>query len=100
MALSVRTCPDSSRPTCPAHQERGALAGVPAVERITFTEVTRPAVLAALAAPRPVSEPLVHAYLARRALDYLFGFTLSPLLWRKLPGTRSAGEAKLVAWRI
>lgn len=66
------------------------LDGMP-VERITFVEVTKAAVLAALAAPRSVSKPLVDAYFARRALDYLFGFTLSPLLWRKLPGARSAG---------
>jgi DNA topoisomerase-1 len=71
-------------------QAAGALAGV-AVQRITFSEVTRSAVAAALAAPRDVSQPLVDAYLARRGLDYLFGFTLSPLLWRKLPGARSAG---------
>lgn len=75
-------------------QERGVLEGV-SVERITFVEVTRAAVLAALAAPRPVSAPLVDAYLARRALDYLFGYTLSPLLWRKLPGARSAGARQL-----
>ena len=64
------------------------------VERITFTEVTRAAVAAALAAPRALSQPLVDAYLARRALDYLFGFTLSPLLWRKIPGARSAGALR------
>jgi reverse gyrase len=61
------------------------------VQRITFTEVTSRAVRSALASPRTVSPELVDAYLARRALDYLFGFTLSPLLWRKLPGSRSAG---------
>ena len=65
------------------------------VERITFTEVTQAAVAGALAAPRPVSQALVDAYLARRALDYLFGFTLSPLLWRKLPGARSAGARRV-----
>ena len=61
------------------------------MERIAFSEVTQRAVQAALAAPRDVSQALVDAYLARRGLDYLFGFTLSPLLWRKLPGARSAG---------
>ena len=71
-------------------QAAGALAGI-AVERITFSEVTQRAVRAALQAPRDVSQALVDAYLARRGLDYLFGFTLSPLLWRKLPGARSAG---------
>lgn len=72
-------------------QAARALKAATPVQRIMFTEVTAAAVRAALAAPRPVSQDLVDAYLARRALDYLFGFTLSPLLWRKLPGTRSAG---------
>ena len=71
-------------------QARGALQGV-AVQRITFTEVTQQAVQRALSAPRSVSQALVDAYLGRRALDYLYGFTLSPLLWRKLPGSKSAG---------
>lgn len=75
-------------------QARNKLAGVQ-VERITFTEVTKRAVLEALAAPRAVADPLVEAYLARRALDYLVGFHLSPLLWRKLPGARSAGDCLL-----
>jgi DNA topoisomerase-1 len=69
-------------------------------QRITFTEVTKSAVEAALAAPREVSIPLVEAYMARRALDYLFGFNLSPLLWRKLPGARSAGRVQSVALRL
>lgn len=69
-------------------------------QRITFTEVTKPAVEAALASPREVSIPLVEAYMARRALDYLFGFNLSPLLWRKLPGARSAGRVQSVALRF
>lgn len=75
---------------CHGAQAAKALRGV-AVQRITFTEVTSKAVQDALAAPRTISQALVDAYLARRALDYLFGFTLSPLLWRKLPGSRSAG---------
>ncbi len=62
-----------------------------AVQRITFVEVTKPAVLAALAAPREVARPLVDAYLARRAVDYLLGFHLTPVLWRKLPAAKSAG---------
>ncbi len=62
------------------------------MQRITFTEVTQQAVQQALAAPRSVSQELVDAYLGRRALDYLYGFTLSPLLWRKLPGSKSAGD--------
>jgi DNA topoisomerase-1 len=69
-------------------------------QRITFTEVTKSAVEAALASPREVSMPLVEAYMARRALDYLFGFNLSPLLWRKLPGARSAGRVQSVALRF
>ena len=80
-------------------QARGVLQGVP-VERITFVEVTRAAVLAALASPRDVSGPLVDAYFGRRAIDYLFGFTLSPLLWRKLPGARSAGRVQSAALRL
>ena len=73
-------------------QRRGTLTGIH-LSRITFTEVTKSAVLAAMQAPRSISAPLVDAYLARRALDYLIGFSLSPLLWRKLPGARSAGES-------
>ena len=62
------------------------------MQRITFTEVTQQAVQQALASPRSISQELVDAYLARRALDYLYGFTLSPLLWRKVPGSKSAGD--------
>ncbi|CAL8469974.1 g9516 [Coccomyxa elongata] len=80
-------------------QAAKALSGV-RVQRITFTEVTSRAVQDALAAPRTVSQALVDAYLARRALDFLFGFTLSPLLWRKLPGSRSAGRVQSVALRL
>ena len=61
------------------------------VQRITFVEVTKAAVLAALAAPRAVAMPLVEAYLARHAIDYLLGFHLTPVLWRKLPAAKSAG---------
>ena len=75
-------------------QAAGALHGVN-VQRITFTEVTQQAVRQALGAPRAISQELVDAYLARRALDYLYGFTLSPLLWRKLPGSKSAGNGML-----
>ncbi|MFM7085266.1 MAG: type I DNA topoisomerase [Hyphomicrobium sp.] len=70
------------------------------VERVAFNAVTKPAILAALKEPRPIDEPLVSAYLARRALDYLVGFTLSPVLWRKLPGARSAGRVQSVALRL
>ncbi|MBI4723795.1 MAG: type I DNA topoisomerase, partial [Rhodomicrobium sp.] len=76
-----------------------ALNGV-AVERVAFNAVTKDAVLAAMAHPRAIDEPLVDAYLARRALDYLVGFTLSPVLWRKLPGARSAGRVQSVALRL
>ena len=70
------------------------------VERVVFNAVTRDAVRAAMADPRAIDEPLVDAYLARRALDYLVGFTLSPVLWRKLPGARSAGRVQSVALRL
>ena len=70
------------------------------IERVAFNAVTKPAILAALKEPRQIDEPLVSAYLARRALDYLVGFTLSPVLWRKLPGARSAGRVQSVALRL
>ncbi|KAK3242879.1 hypothetical protein CYMTET_47454 [Cymbomonas tetramitiformis] len=79
--------------------ERQVLAGVH-VERVTFSEITKGAVLEAMANPREISQPLVEAYLARRALDYLVGFTLSPLLWRKLPGAKSAGRVQSVVLRM
>jgi DNA topoisomerase I len=70
------------------------------VERVTFNAITKSAVLEAMAAPRQIDMELVEAYLARRALDYLVGFNLSPVLWRKLPGARSAGRVQSVALRI
>lgn len=70
------------------------------VERVTFNAITKSAVLEAMAHPRQIDMELVEAYLARRALDYLVGFTLSPVLWRKLPGARSAGRVQSVALRI
>lgn len=81
-------------------EKRKALKKGTPVERITFNAVTKPAVLAALESPREIDQPLVEAYLARRALDYLVGFTLSPVLWRKLPGARSAGRVQSVALRL
>ncbi|MEN3976937.1 type I DNA topoisomerase [Emcibacter sp. SYSU 3D8] len=75
------------------------LAGTP-VKRVVFNEITKSAVLEAIANPRDVDQELVDAYLARRALDYLVGFTLSPVLWRKLPGARSAGRVQSVALRL
>jgi DNA topoisomerase I len=70
------------------------------VERVVFNAVTKDAVLDAMRHPREIDGPLVNAYLARRALDYLVGFTLSPVLWRKLPGARSAGRVQSVALRL
>ena len=70
------------------------------VKRVVFNEVTRNAVLDAFRHPREIDRELVEAYLARRALDYLVGFTLSPVLWRKLPGSRSAGRVQSVALRL
>ncbi|MEI8394404.1 MAG: type I DNA topoisomerase [Rhodospirillaceae bacterium] len=76
------------------------LAGRLDIQRVTFNEITKSAVLAAMAKPRQVDRELVDAYLARRALDYLVGFTLSPVLWRKLPGSKSAGRVQSVALRL
>ncbi|MSO89781.1 MAG: type I DNA topoisomerase [Rhodospirillaceae bacterium] len=70
------------------------------VKRVVFNEVTRNAVLEAMKNPRELDRDLVDAYLARRALDYLVGFTLSPVLWRKLPGAKSAGRVQSVALRL
>ena len=70
------------------------------VRRITFNEITRTAIRTAMAHPRDLDLPLIEAYLARRALDYLVGFTLSPVLWRKLPGSKSAGRVQSVALRL
>ena len=80
-------------------EEKKALKGVH-VQRITFNEITKSAVQYAMANPRALDQPLIEAYLARRALDYLVGFTLSPVLWRKLPGSRSAGRVQSVALRL
>ncbi|MET3661292.1 type I DNA topoisomerase [Aquamicrobium ahrensii] len=71
-----------------------------AVSRVVFNAITKQSVLEAMANPRQIDTPLVDAYLARRALDYLVGFTLSPVLWRKLPGARSAGRVQSVALRL
>jgi DNA topoisomerase I len=70
------------------------------ISRVTFNAITKDAVLKAMAAPRQIDQELVDAYLARRALDYLVGFNLSPVLWRKLPGARSAGRVQSVALRL
>ncbi|WP_285710632.1 type I DNA topoisomerase [Erythrobacter oryzae] len=70
------------------------------VDRVTFNAITKQAVTEAMTRPRELDQPLIDAYLARRALDYLFGFTLSPVLWRKLPGAKSAGRVQSVALRL
>ena len=80
-------------------QEQKALTDIP-VERVVFNEVTKKAVNEAMANPRALDQSLVDAYFARRALDYLVGFNLSPVLWRKLPGSRSAGRVQSVALRL
>lgn len=70
------------------------------VQRVTFNAITKDTVTKAMQAPRELDQDLIDAYLARRALDYLFGFTLSPVLWRKLPGAKSAGRVQSVALRL
>ena len=80
-------------------KEKKALKSQP-VERVVFNAITKKAVTEAMAHPRAIDQALVDAYLARRALDYLVGFTLSPVLWRKLPGARSAGRVQSVALRL
>ena len=70
------------------------------VERVVFNEITKKAVTKGIENPRSIEPQLVDAYMARRALDYLVGFTLSPVLWRKLPGARSAGRVQSVALRL
>jgi DNA topoisomerase-1 len=74
--------------------------GTQTVERVVFNAITKQAVTEAMKHPRVIDQALVDAYLARRALDYLVGFTLSPVLWRKLPGARSAGRVQSVALRL
>ncbi|HLJ01491.1 MAG TPA: type I DNA topoisomerase [Bradyrhizobium sp.] len=71
-----------------------------AIERVVFNAITKQAILEAMKHPRQIDGALVDAYMARRALDYLVGFTLSPVLWRKLPGARSAGRVQSVALRL
>lgn len=83
-----------------ALKERKALKSKTAVKRVVFNEITKKAVLHAIANPRDIDMDLVNAQQARRALDYLVGFTLSPVLWRKLPGSKSAGRVQSVALRL
>ena len=70
------------------------------LERVVFNEITKNAILDAIAKPRQIETPLVEAYLARRALDYLVGFNISPILWTKLPGSKSAGRVQSVALKL
>src|ERR1700751_1969242 len=80
-------------------KKKKAWTGQP-IERVVFNAITKQAVTEAMSHPRRIDQALVDAYLARRALDYLVGFTLSPVLWRKLPGARSAGRVQSVALRL
>jgi len=81
-------------------REKKAIKKETPVKRVLFNAITKTAILEAMQKPRDIDMPLVDAYLARRALDYLVGFTLSPILWRKLPGSRSAGRVQSVALRL
>lgn len=80
-------------------KEKKKLAGKK-IERVVFHEITKSAVKEGIENPREIDQDLVSAYMARRALDYLVGFNLSPILWRKLPGSRSAGRVQSVALRL
>lgn len=80
-------------------KDKGKLKNIN-VHRVVFHEITKTAILEAFKKPRDVDGQLVEAYLARRALDYLVGFNISPILWRKLPGARSAGRVQSVALRL
>ncbi|MGO4704165.1 type I DNA topoisomerase [Microvirga sp. 2MCAF38] len=82
-----------------ALREKKVLKDIP-IERVTFNAITKDAVHTAMRQPREIDQALVDAYMARRALDYLVGFNLSPVLWRKLPGARSAGRVQSVALRL
>lgn len=81
-------------------KEKKALKHKPEIYRIVFNEITKKAVNYAVANPRYINDDLVNAQQARRAIDYLVGFSLSPILWRKLPGSRSAGRVQSVALRL
>ncbi len=83
-----------------ALRKRRAIKKDTNVSRVVFNAITKSAITEAMQNPREVDQPLVDAYLARRALDYLVGFNLSPVLWRKLPGARSAGRVQSVCLRL
>ncbi len=104
-ALILATDPDREGEAISWHLEetlrnRKAIKADTPVSRVVFNAITKSAVTEAMQNPRDVDRDLVEAYLARRALDYLVGFNLSPVLWRKLPGSRSAGRVQSVALRI
>jgi DNA topoisomerase-1 len=102
-SLILATDPDREGEAISWHVQEvlGRKKALPAhVERVTFNAITRSAVTEAMANPRALDEDLIDAYRARRALDYLVGFTLSPVLWRKLPGAKSAGRVQSVALRL
>lgn len=103
--LILATDPDREGEAISWHLEetlrkRRAIKKDTRVSRVVFNAITKSAVTEAMKAPREVDQPLVDAYLARRALDYLVGFNLSPVLWRKLPGARSAGRVQSVCLRL
>ena len=105
MAATLATDPDREGEAISWHLEetlrkRRAIKKDTEVTRVVFNAITKSAVTEAMKNPRDVDAPLVHAYLARRALDYLVGFNLSPVLWRKLPGARSAGRVQSVCLRL
>ncbi|MGR3762076.1 type I DNA topoisomerase [Roseobacteraceae bacterium NS-SX3] len=104
-ALILATDPDREGEAISWHlkealTKRRSIKKDTAVSRVTFNAITKDAVAEAMKNPRDVDMPLVEAYLARRALDYLVGFNLSPVLWRKLPGARSAGRVQSVCLRL
>ncbi|PZX19689.1 DNA topoisomerase-1 [Palleronia aestuarii] len=104
-ALILATDPDREGEAISWHLEealrkRKAIKKDTAVSRVVFNAITKSAVTEAMKSPRQVDAPLVEAYLARRALDYLVGFNLSPVLWRKLPGAKSAGRVQSVCLRL
>ena len=104
-ALILATDPDREGEAISWHLEetlrkRKAIKKDTPVSRVVFNAITKTAVTEAMKNPRHIDAPLVEAYLARRALDYLVGFNLSPVLWRKLPGARSAGRVQSVCLRL
>jgi DNA topoisomerase-1 len=104
-AIYLATDPDREGEAISWHivemlKEKKALPAKASVQRVVFNEITKKAVKEAIANPRELNQHLVEAQQARQALDYLVGFTLSPVLWRKMPGSRSAGRVQSVALRI